>query len=89
MEALDYTRAHRGGSILHPTRSDRDAGVSRVVCGAVQMSKSTRVIVGVVLFAIGFPIAVVAALFNIVGFLLGSISDIFHSLFVRLYRPDK
>ena len=43
----------------------------------------------ILLFAVGFPIAVVAVLFNIVGFLLGSISDIFHSLFVRIYGRDQ
>ena len=47
-----------------------------------------RGIAGIALFAVGFPIAVVAVLFNIVGFLLGSMSDIFHSMFVRLYRLD-
>ena len=43
-----------------------------------------RVIAGILLFLIGFPIAVAASVFSVIGWILGSISGSLRELFIRL-----
>jgi hypothetical protein len=55
----------------------------------------TRILAGILIFAVGFPIAVLAAVFGILSLvlhifelMLAGISEWWHRLFVRLYGLD-